>query len=88
MQNEPIKIGIELKPLKDNWFYFSVENNYLKLPKSLINSNKLNNKKSSGLGLENVKRRLEALYPAGLHALEIEDNGQLFKINLKIKLDK
>jgi two-component system, LytTR family, sensor histidine kinase LytS len=82
LQNEPIKISIELKQLADNWFYFSVENNYLKLPKSLINSNK----KSGGLGLENVKRRLEALYPAGLHTLEITDNGQLFKINLKIKL--
>jgi two-component system, LytTR family, sensor histidine kinase LytS len=86
LQNEPIKVVVELKQLADNWIRFSVENNYLNVPKSLSDSTKLLQKKSGGLGLENVKRRLEALYPAGLHSLEIQDDGQLFKINLKIKL--
>ncbi len=86
LQNEPIRIGIELRQLADNWFYFSVENNYLKLPKSLINSTQLTTKKSGGLGLENVKRRLEALYPAGLHSLEIINEEAFFKVKLKIKL--
>jgi two-component system, LytTR family, sensor histidine kinase LytS len=86
LQNEPIKITIELRELADNWLEFSVENNYLTMPKSIAQIN--NTKKSSGLGLENVKRRLEALYPADLHSLTINDDGQFFKINLKIKLGK
>jgi two-component system, LytTR family, sensor histidine kinase LytS len=85
LQNEPIRIGIELTALADNWLYFSVENNYLKLPASL---SQLSTKKQSGLGLENVKRRLEALYPAHLHSLELINQDQFFKIKLKIKLDK
>jgi two-component system, LytTR family, sensor histidine kinase LytS len=83
LQNEPIKITIELRQLSDNWLGFSVENNYLKMPQSVA---QINGKKSGGLGLENVKRRLEALYPADLHVLDIQDNGQFFKIKLKIKL--
>jgi two-component system, LytTR family, sensor histidine kinase LytS len=86
LQNEPIKIGIELKQLADNWLYFSVENNYLKLPKSLVDSTPLVTKKSGGLGLENVKKRLEALYPAGFHSMEIINEEAFFKIKLKIKL--
>jgi two-component system, LytTR family, sensor histidine kinase LytS len=86
LQNEPIKIIIELNELANNWLYFSVENNYFKLPNSLANSTQLSNKKNSGLGLENVKRRLEALYPHHLHDLTINNNGQFFKIELKIKL--
>ncbi len=84
LQNEAIKVVIELKKMDDNCLGFSIENNYVKMPNSLT---QLKVKKSGGLGLENVKRRLEALYPAGLHVLEITDNGQLFKINLKIKLN-
>jgi two-component system, LytTR family, sensor histidine kinase LytS len=83
LQNEPIKINIELRELAENWLAFSVVNNYLTTPKSVV---QINAKKSGGLGLENVKRRLEALYPADLHVLEINDDGQFFKINLKIKL--
>lgn len=86
LQNEPIKIMIKLSQLADNYLYFSVENNYVKLPQSLGNSAQLKGKKSGGLGLENVKKRLEALYPADLHDLKINDNGHLFKIELKIKL--
>jgi LytS/YehU family sensor histidine kinase len=82
LQNEPIKVVIELRELADNWLYFSVENNYLKLPESL----QIETKKTGGLGLENVRKRLEALYPAGLHWLEIMDKEQIFTIKLKIKL--
>jgi two-component system LytT family sensor kinase len=42
--------------------------------------------KSSGIGLTNVRRRLELLY-VGKHSLEIINDGKVFIANLKIKLD-
>jgi sensor histidine kinase YesM len=38
-----------------------------------------------GIGLNNVKRRLQLLYP-GCHELDIKDETSRFKINLKIKI--
>jgi len=40
---------------------------------------------SKGLGLGNVKRRLELLYP-GRHDLIIQDRGNDFIVNLQLKL--
>ena len=39
----------------------------------------------SGIGLENVRKRLAILYPAK-HILEISNNGELFIVNLTINL--
>ena len=39
--------------------------------------------KAGGLGLENVKRRLDLLYP-GLHQLEITRENNIFRVNLVI----
>jgi LytS/YehU family sensor histidine kinase len=38
-----------------------------------------------GIGMNNVKRRLELLYP-GTHQLTIDDDSDRFKINLKLKI--
>jgi sensor histidine kinase YesM len=38
-----------------------------------------------GIGLKNVKRRLELLYD-GKHKLEINEGGELFKVDLKISV--
>jgi len=38
-----------------------------------------------GIGMNNVRRRLELLYP-DTHQLKIDDNGNTFKINLKLKI--
>lgn len=40
----------------------------------------------SGIGLSNVKRRLELLYP-GKHELMIKEEENVYKVNLKIKID-
>lgn len=40
---------------------------------------------SGGLGLANIKRRLELLFPS-LHALKIEDNPETYCVTLTIKL--
>lgn len=57
-------------------FEFSVENS--KEPG-------LNAVEHGGIGLNNVKRRLQLLYP-GSHELVIKDEWNRFKINLKIKI--
>ncbi|MCR6718869.1 MAG: hypothetical protein NVV59_00960 [Chitinophagaceae bacterium] len=43
--------------------------------------------KASGIGLENVRKRLELLYP-GRHHLTIDDEGEVFILNLKLMLDE
>ncbi|GGH71228.1 histidine kinase [Filimonas zeae] len=41
--------------------------------------------KSGGLGLANIKRRLELLFPAS-HDLKIEDNSETYSVTLTLKL--
>jgi LytS/YehU family sensor histidine kinase len=60
-------------------FHFVVENS-----KEIIEKTK---NMQGGIGLNNVKRRLELLYPEK-HELEIKNNDQLFKVDLKIKIKK
>jgi hypothetical protein len=40
----------------------------------------------SGIGLKNVKRRLELLYP-GRHELTIRDENDVYKVDLKLKIE-
>ena len=58
-------------------FQFSVENSKEVHP--------YKNNPHSGIGLKNVKRRLELLYP-GKHELQIDETDELFKVDLKIKI--
>ncbi len=55
---------------------FSVENS---VPLNIAKS------KRKGMGLENVKRRLNLLYPDS-HQLDIDEIGKVYKINLSINL--
>jgi sensor histidine kinase YesM len=42
--------------------------------------------RSGGIGLVNVRRRLDLLYPGKYH-LDIHDNPQTYIVNLKLSLD-
>jgi LytS/YehU family sensor histidine kinase len=68
-----VKINITLK-VGRNELSFRVENSAIKKEHS-----------KSGIGLENIKKRLEMLYPEK-HILEISQNEELFKVNLKIAI--
>ncbi len=63
-----LKISIILSTSR-NSFYFNITNTYK--PK----------KHSDGIGLENIKKRLEMLYPKQ-HELKIEETNKLFEVEL------
>lgn len=69
-----IEIGLKVT---DNQLLFEVKNKY--------NQANLQKDKVSGIGLANVKRRLELLYPAD-HQLDIQQHDGWFNVSLKIKL--
>jgi LytS/YehU family sensor histidine kinase len=61
----------------NGYFEFSVENS---CEKGIYTT-----EQHGGIGMNNVKRRLELLYP-GTHQLNIIDNDDRFKIDLKLKI--
>ena len=69
-----IKLDIERS---NGFFQFIVENSKEESSKNFG--------QQGGIGLNNVKRRLELLYP-GKHELEILDNPDVYKINFKLKI--
>lgn len=74
-----------------NWIRMNlkVENNQLKF--NISNSTNTfqisTNKDTSGIGLNNVKRRLELLYPQA-HSLEVYKDNSQFKVELALKLEE
>lgn len=42
-------------------------------------------KRSSGIGMDNLRRRLELRYPSG-YSLDVKDNGGMFTVSLSIEL--
>ncbi len=84
IQSEPIEIKINISLSDSSWLTFKVENNYSKPPISFKNIDNT----EGGIGLKNVKKRLEVLYPDGQRILEFNDDGHYFKVHLKIKLHK
>jgi two-component system sensor histidine kinase LytS len=64
--------------LENDWFIITIANNYNKEKASSAN----------GIGLINVKRRLEVLYPNGKHALTIAQDDVFYKVNLQLQLAK
>lgn len=75
-QTDKIKINISIY-LENNILHFECENNYTQ------QSNTQNLAK--GIGLENVKSKLNLLYPKA-HKLTIDDDGRWYSVNLKLDL--
>ena len=62
---------------EENTLHFQVKNKYVALDKA--------KDKTSGIGLTNVKRRLQLLYP-NRHELLIEDKNGFYDVHLKLQL--
>lgn len=76
---ENINIEIELNVNKSGELLLTCKNTY----QTESNTESLSN----GIGLENVKKRLELLYPKA-HQLNISDKNHIFEVALKLNLKK
>ncbi len=74
LRDETSPLCIDLA-VKENWLYFKVTNK----------KNNMHKDETGGIGLENVKKRLELLM-AGSFDLEIHDSKEIFIVALKMKI--
>ncbi len=77
-QSENIEIAISLE-MKANTLCFYCANNHM--------PNKGMDTVAGGIGLKNVRKRLDLLYP-DKHHLTIDESHNLYKVNLSIELEK
>jgi hypothetical protein len=77
VQLAPVRIDIKTT-MDDDWFSLTVRNNY----------NIKRESSSNGIGLTNVKRRLEVLYPNGQHQLTIIKDEIFYTVYLQLQLTK
>ncbi len=77
--SENIRIDISLKLDERGILHFECTNNFL----TQSNIGDL----SKGIGLENVKKRLELLYPNS-HTLRIDEDGKTYAVKLSLQLQK
>ncbi|MFT5076930.1 MAG: sensor histidine kinase YesM [Flavobacteriaceae bacterium] len=75
-----IKIDIKFK-IEDNFLYFHISN-----PTPAMTDFKQLKNTQGGIGLENVKKRLEIGYNQEDYDLKIEEKGGLFIVDFKIKV--
>ena len=76
---------------KDAYIRISLSSDNYKLMFSIENSKKKisysdKELKTNGIGIENVKKRLDLMYP-NRHSLIIDDKGVSFRMNMSIELD-
>lgn len=67
--------------IKDNFLFFTISN-----PMPVVSNHKDHFNKSSGIGIENVKKRLSLGYDKKDYALDIKNTKDLFIVDLKIKV--
>ncbi|WP_343486657.1 histidine kinase [Allomuricauda sp. d1] len=77
-QSENIKIDVMLH-MKNNTLHFNCSNNY-EATESL-------SKVNAGIGLKNVQKRLQLLYP-NRHHLEIKEHNKRYEVKLSVELSK
>jgi LytS/YehU family sensor histidine kinase len=77
VHSAPVKIEIKTT-LEDGWFVLTIRNNY----------NKERESSGNGIGLTNVKRRLEVLYPNQQHQLTIIRDEVFYSVYLQLQLLK
>jgi LytS/YehU family sensor histidine kinase len=77
-QTDSIVIDIDIR-LKGNILQFYSKNNF--------EATKTLDTVDNGIGLENVKKRLQLLYPEK-HKLTINDEGRSYEVNLSLELEK
>src|SRR5690606_30116230 len=77
-QTDQILIQIKIWMTEDGKLHFQCKNNYL----DQTNVPSL----SEGIGLENVKKRLQLIYP-NAHKLNIQSSEGLYEVDLVIELD-
>jgi LytS/YehU family sensor histidine kinase len=77
VQSGPVSIYVKTT-LKNDWFSLTITNNY----------NKERHSSANGIGLTNVKRRLEVLYPNGQHQLTISRDDNFYTVGLQLQLIK
>lgn len=66
---------------------FSLQDNFLHF--NCVNSKEIQTEAGfeyKGIGITNIKRRLSLLYPDN-HFLDIEDNGNTYRVTLKLKVN-
>lgn len=77
VQSAAVNIEI-ITTLEDDWFSLTIRNNYNKEKESSAN----------GIGLTNVKRRLEVLYPNQQHQLTVIQDEIFYTVYLQLQLVK
>jgi sensor histidine kinase YesM len=78
-QSEDISIKVNLNVTGTGTLEFACVNSF----RHLTNTDDLSN----GIGLQNVKKRLQLIYPDA-HTLSIQETDSLYSVNLKIELKK
>jgi hypothetical protein len=74
---QPAAVQIHARTrVEGNRFYLVIKNNYSK--ESAVSPH--------GIGLTNVKRRLEVLYPDGRHQLTVSRDGSFYTVHLELEL--
>jgi hypothetical protein len=77
------KYGISMdKPTNINLNIYVKEHQLIMIVENSVFSG-INAEKGSGLGISNVRQRLQMLYP-GLHQLSVENDGNTFRVKLSI----
>ena len=78
-QSKDITVDVDIKVTDSGMLEFESKNSF----QQVTNTDQLSN----GIGLQNVKKRLQLLYPDA-HELTIKDSGEVYTVHLKMQLKK